>query len=142
MPAQNYRGIYAGPAGSLFIGESKPESSGLTLKKFTLEDREAKEFVDGVSQVSVSNDGKKMLAKTGPSWKIMDTTKPSGKEGKTLDVKLKMQLNRSEEWTQMFDEAWRYERDYFYDPNMQGVNWKNVGDQYMNLLDDARTRWR
>lgn len=140
MPGRNYRGILAGLAGSLFIGESKPDTRGMTLQKFTLEDREAKEFIDGVSQISVSKDGKKMLAKTGSSWKIMDTSKPSGKEGKTLDVKLKMQLDRTEEWTQIFNDAWRYERDYFYDPNMHGRNWDEVYERYYPLVPFVKHR--
>ena len=140
MPGRSYRSIFAGPAGTLFIAESKPDNKGLTLHKFTLEDREAKEFIDGVSQVSVSKDGKKMLAKIGSSWKIMDTSKPSGKEGKTLEVKLKMQLNRTEEWTQIFNDAWRYERDYFYDPNMHGRDWNEVYERYSPLVPYIKHR--
>lgn len=140
MPTRNYRRILAGPAGSLFVAESKPNSSGVTLQKFTLEDREAKEFMDEVNQPSVSKDGKKMLAKVGSSWKIMDTTKPSGKDGKSLNVKLKMQLDRTEEWTQIFDDAWRYERDYFYDPNMHGRNWDEVYERYSPLVPYIKHR--
>ncbi len=140
MPKRDYRGIYAGPAGSVFVGESKPDSRGLTLQKFTLEDREAKEYVDEASQVSVSKDGKKMLAKIGSSWKIMDTSKPSGKEGKSLDVKLKMKLDRTEEWTQIFNEAWRYERDYFYASNMHGRDWDEVYERYSPLVPYIKHR--
>jgi tricorn protease len=140
MPNRNYRGILAGPAGSLFVAERKPNSKGVTLQKFTLEDREAKEFMDEVNQATVSKNGKKILAKVGSSWKIMDTSKPSGKEGKTLDVKLKMQLDRTEEWTQIFNEAWRYERDYFYDPNMHGRNWDEVYERYSPLVPFIKHR--
>jgi tricorn protease len=41
----------------------------------------------------------------------------------------------------MFADAYRFERDYFYDPNMHGVDWEAVRARYSRLLDDAVTRW-
>lgn len=139
-PKRNYRFIIAGPAGSVFIGESKPNSRGLTLQKFTLKEREAKEFLDGASQVSVSADGKQMLARVNGAWKVMATSKPNGKDGKTLKVNLQMKLNRTDEWQQIFKEAWRYERDYFYDPNMHGRDWMIVYDRYSPLIPYIKHR--
>ncbi len=140
MPARSYQMLIAGPKESFFVGESMPNSTGLTLHKFTLEKRKAEEFVSGASQVSVSADGKKMFAHFGGSWKIMDTGKPSGKDGENLSVNLKMKLDRSEEWKQMFDEAWRYERDYFYDPNMHGRDWDEVYKRYSPLVPYIKHR--
>jgi tricorn protease len=45
------------------------------------------------------------------------------------------------EWRQIFMDAYRFERDYFYDPNMHGVDWAALRDRYGKLLDDAVTRW-
>ncbi len=45
------------------------------------------------------------------------------------------------EWRQIFTDAWRFERDMFYDPNMHGVDWKAMRERYGRLLDDAVTRW-
>ncbi|MCK3683348.1 S41 family peptidase [Maribellus sp. YY47] len=140
MPKRNYRMIVTGPEGTAFIGESVPNTSGLTLQKFTLKDREAKEFVSGVSSVSVSSDGKKMLARAGSSWKIMDTSGASGKDGKSLDPELKMKLDRSQEWNQIFEEAWRYERDYFYASNMHGRDWDEVYNRYSPLVPYIKHR--
>lgn len=140
VPVSNYQFTLAGPAGSVFMGEAKPNGNGITLQKFTLEDREAKEFIDGVHQVSVSADGKKMLARINGGWKVMDTAKPSGKDGKSLKVDLQMKLNRTEEWTQIFEETWRYERDYFYDPNMHGRDWQKVHDRYAPLVPFVKHR--
>src|SRR5207302_4508043 len=38
------------------------------------------------------------------------------------------------EWNQMFNEAWRLERDFYYDPAMGGLDWKAVGEHYRQLL--------
>ncbi|MFV0592669.1 MAG: PDZ domain-containing protein [Draconibacterium sp.] len=140
MPKRNYRMIVTGPEGTAFIGESVPNTPGLTLQKFTLKDRKAKEFVGGVGSVSVSNDGKKMLARIGPSWKIMDTSGASGKDGKSLNPELKMKLDRSREWKQIFEEAWRYERDYFYATNMHGRDWDKVYERYSPLVPYIKHR--
>ena len=140
MPPRSYQMLIAGPKETFFVGESTPNAPGLTLHKYTLEKRKADEFVSGASQVSVSADGKKMLARFGGSWKIMNTGGPSGKDGENLSVNLKMKLNRTEEWKQMFDEAWRYERDYFYDPNMHGRDWDEVYKRYAPLVPFIKHR--
>jgi tricorn protease len=140
LPKRNYRMLLAGPEGTIFLGESVPNSSGLTLQKFTLKERKAESFVDGASQVTVSADGNKMLARFGPSWRIMDTAKPSGKDGKAVNVSLKMQLDRTKEWQQIFDEAWRYERDFFYASNMHGRDWDEVYQRYAPLIPHVRHR--
>ncbi len=140
LPGGNYRMLVSGPSGTLFIAESKEGTPGYVIKKFTLEKREAKDFISGASQVSVSADGNKMLARTGSDWKIMNTTSASGADGKTVKIDLKMLLNRSEEWKQIFEEAWRYERDYFYDPGMHGRDWNAVYEKYAPLIPYVKHR--
>jgi tricorn protease len=140
LPRRNYPLLINGPAGTVFIAEQKPASPGLSLQKFKLEDQEAKEFISGASQISVTADGTKMLARVGNNWKIMDTNKPSGSDGKEVKVNLQMKLDRVQEWQQMFEEAWRYERDYFYDPNLHGRDWQEVYERYAPLVPYIRHR--
>jgi len=54
---------------------------------------------------------------------------------------MEMEFDPVAEWRQIFNDVWRFERDYFYDPNMHGVNWKEMRERYGKLLDDAVTRW-
>lgn len=140
LPVRNYPQLINGPAGVVFVAEQKAKVPGLTLQKFTLKEAETKEYVSGASQISVSADGKKMLARLGSAWKVLDTEKPTGADGKTLKVDLQMKLDRLKEWEQMFEEAWRYERDYFYDPKMHGRNWQEVHDRYAPLVPYIRHR--
>ena len=51
-----------------------------------------------------------------------------------------MMVNPKEEWQQIFTDAWRLERDYFYDPNMHGVDWNAVRVKYAAMLKGALTR--
>ncbi|WP_319481079.1 PDZ domain-containing protein [uncultured Draconibacterium sp.] len=140
MPNRNYRAVLTGTEGNVFIAESVPNQPGVTIQKFTLEDKEAKEFVSGAHSLTISTDGKKMLAKVGSSWKIMSTSGASGKDGETLNVSLKTKLDRSKEWSQIFEEAWRYERDYFYDPNLHGRDWEVVHERYAPLIPFIKHR--
>jgi tricorn protease len=140
LPVRRYTSVTAGPAGSVFIGEAVPNRPGQTLHKFTLEDREAEEFVSGVSQVTVSPDGRKMLYRSGPGWYVVDTARRPEPGSGRLAVNLRMQLDRTAEWRQMFDEAWRYEKEYFYDPNLHGADWDEVRERYRPLVEHVRHR--
>ena len=52
-----------------------------------------------------------------------------------------MTVDPRAEWKQIFNDTWRFERDFFYDPNMHGVDWNAMRTRYGKLLDDAVTRW-
>src|SRR5207247_7622134 len=47
---------------------------------------------------------------------------------------LEMQLDRHAEWNQIYNEAWRQMRDFFYAPNMNGIDWKAMRDKYAALV--------
>lgn len=140
MSSGNYTTTAPGPAGSVFIAERKPGSFSQTLHKFSLKDRKAKDYLTGVGSFTLSADGKKMLARVNGRWAVSGTAGPSGKGGKPVRVSLKMKLDRAAEWKQMFEEAWRYERDYFYDPNMHGRDWNAVYDRYAPLIPYVKHR--
>ncbi len=140
MPVAPYLTTIAGPDGSVFIGEGGSDGPGMTLHKFTLEDREAKEFLKGASRISVSADGKKLLYQSGAKWHVVGTDSPPEAEKGALDISLQMHLNRQAEWQQIFDEAWRYERDFFYDPDMHGRDWDAVRERYAPLVPFVRHR--
>jgi len=140
VPRRNYRFIHNGPAGTVFLGEQSENIPGMVLQKFTLEEREAKEFISGASQVSVSADGNKILARVNGRWQVMSASKPNGKDGESVSIDLKIKVNRSEEWRQIFEEAWRYERDYFYDKNMHGRDWNAVYNRYAPLVPYVKHR--
>ncbi len=123
----NYRSIIAGPSGFMFITE------GSTVHKFDLKKLKAKEFGKGLRIYGVSPNGKHMV-------KVAKTTGPNAKSAKTLKLDFNMKLNRLKEWNQMFEEAWRYERDYFYDPNMHGRDWNKVYKRYAPLIPFVKHR--
>ncbi|MEN8227755.1 MAG: PDZ domain-containing protein [Bacteroidota bacterium] len=140
MPERDYQTLLNGPGGSVFIGERKPNGKGLVLHKYLLKKRELKEYSTGVQQVSISADGKKILVRIGGKWKVLDAGKDKGGEGKSLKTNLSAKVDRTEEWQQIFKEAWRYERDYFYDPGMHGRDWEEVYSRYEPLVPYVKHR--
>lgn len=140
LGTRNFTTTAPGPAGSVFIAERPAGSFSQTIHKFSLDKREADEYLTGVSQFSLSADGKKMLVRTGPRWMVSNTAGPSGKGGKSVSINLQMKVDRSKEWNQIFNEAWRYEQDYFYDPNMHGRDWQAVYDRYSPLIPFVKHR--
>ncbi len=140
IPSDNYGAVIAGPKGSVFFGAWASDFSGMNVKKFTLKDREAKDYVSGVRNLTISHDGNHLLGRVQGQWKLMNAGGPSGKDGKSIKVNLKMKLNRVEEWSQIAHEAWRYQKDYFYDPNMHGRDWTAVKARYEPLYTHIRHR--
>jgi tricorn protease len=70
-----------------------------------------------------------------------DSPPAAGKdEAKELKVALSVRLDPQAEWRQMFDEAWRYLRDFFYDPGLHGADWEAVRARYAPLLPHVRHR--
>ncbi|MFN0728798.1 S41 family peptidase [Polaribacter gochangensis] len=130
----NYNSIIAGPSGFAFINE------GATVHKFDLKKLKSKEFGKGLRIYAISSDGKHMVVRAGRSWKVTSTSAPNAKAAKTLKLDLNMKLNRISEWKQMFEEAWRYERDYFYDPGMHGRDWNKVYKRYAPLIPFVKHR--
>lgn len=134
IPVGNYDGLLAGPKGSLFI------SAAGALSKYTVADKKLEEMVKGGSQFAVSANGEKLLFKSGPGWKVVSTARPPSPTEGNVAFTLRTELNRVEEWQQIFNEAWRYQRDYFYDPNMHGRDWQQVWKEYSPLMTHIRHR--
>ncbi|MGQ1783743.1 MULTISPECIES: S41 family peptidase [unclassified Saccharicrinis] len=112
-----------------------------SLYLFDLKKHEEKKIMDNVSHVSVTADGKAMLVGSNGKYGIIKPA-PSQKIDKPVPTNdMVMNWVPKEEWKQIFADTWRRHRDFFYDPNMQGVDWKTMRDRYGKLVEDARTRW-
>ncbi len=142
MPVRDYQLVVAGPKGTVFVGEAAGNGGppGLTLHKYTLKDRKAEVFLRGVGAASVSNDGERMIVRAGTQWRVVGTARAPEASAGNLAVALRMELDRKEEWKQIFAEAWRYERDFFYDPGMHGNDWNAVRRRYEPLVAHVQHR--
>ena len=87
-----------------------------------LEDREEKTILDGADGYAVSADGKKLLVAANGSFAIVDVGPKQKMDTKLATSSMEMTVIPPEEWQQIFSDAWRLQRDYFYDPNMHGAD--------------------
>jgi tricorn protease len=140
MRAGRYEGLIALPGRLLFRSLPRVGSTGTksVLTAWELEKREEKSLAEDVSDVSLAAGGKHLLIKKGGAWTICAT---DGQNSKVVPTGgLETVIDPVDEWRQLFHEAWRLQRDYFYDPHMHLVRWAAVRDRYAALLPDCATR--
>jgi tricorn protease len=118
----------------------KTDNGKRTLRKYDLEEREDSELMDLVFYV-LSADGKKMLYREGKQYGICDAgAKPSPENGMLKTGEIQVKIDPVKEWPQIFDEAWRINRDYFYDPGMHGADWPAMKEKYTQFLPHLSCR--
>jgi tricorn protease len=94
-----------------------------------------------VNGYEISANGQKMIVSQDGKYAIIDLPKSSISLSTALDLSgLAVKLDRPQEWKQIFHEAWRQMRDYFYDPNLHGVDWKALRERYEPLLAHVNHR--
>jgi tricorn protease len=89
----------------------------------------------------ISADQKKMLVSKDRSYAIIDLPKSKVELKDKLDLSgMEVKLDRKAEWNQIYNECWRQMRDFFYDPNMHGVDWKGMQKKYAPLVEHVSHR--
>lgn len=107
---------------------------------YDLEKREEKTIAADADAFMISADGKKIAVFKSGSLAIGDVA-PDQKLDKKVPIQnMEITVDPRAEWKQIFTDVWRIERDYFYDPNMHGVNWNEMRSRYGKLIDNAVTR--
>ena len=149
IPNRNYAGILAGKANVLYVLEAdavnmprRGPPPGHTLHKFDLSKRKFEKLLDGVSDVAISNNGAKMLYRSGPkSWFLIATDAPPkpGEGALKLD-EIEIKIDPRAEWKQIFRETWRLQRDFLYDPNAHGLNLAAAEKKYEPYLAGLGSR--
>ena len=117
-----------------------PKGSKASLDYYDFEKREVKTIVSNVSDFTVTANGKKVLVRQKEKLAVLEINADQ-KIDKTVPTdKMVMNVIPKEEWKQIFNDVWRLERDYFYDANMHGVDWKAMKIQYGALVEQANSR--
>jgi tricorn protease len=159
VPSRRYSQLKPGIAGTVFVLETPTAAGarGNILHRFRLSERRPEQFLTTVAEYAVSADGKKLVYRTAgpqgqgpgnpnaaaarPQLFLVDADKgvPSATAGR-LDVTLRMNLDPKAEFTQIFNEGWRLQRDYLYVPNMHGTNWPRMKEMYGAMLPHVAHR--
>ena len=158
VPERNYTQLAAGKAGTLFVLEGQqivnvqgPGPGGpRTIHRYDVKTRKLDRLLEGVDAFELAANGEKMLLRQGQNWSIRAATGPPAGAGPgaggappapplRLDG-MEMQVNPREEWSQMFHEVWRIQRDFFYDPNLHGVKLDDAKRKYAPYLESLGHR--
>jgi tricorn protease len=141
--AGNYADLQAVKGKLLFRRQPRTGSSDekSPIVFFDFQEREEKTVLDEADRFEVTFDGKKLFVAQKKKFAMVEI-KPAQKFEKPMaTADIEVPVDPRAEWRQIFTDAYRFERDYFYDPNMHGVDWASLRTRYGKLLDDAVTRW-
>jgi tricorn protease len=154
IPARNYVQLSGGKAGVLFLleGLGLPTSvdpngnapPAATAYRFNLATRKLEKMLDSVSSLAIARSGEKALVRMSgeePQWLIVPAMEQAKPGSGTLNVgQLQAYIDPREEWRQMYHDAWRIERDFFYDANFHGLDWAATGRHFEQYLDGLASR--
>jgi tricorn protease len=145
VPAGNYAVLSADAKRLYFISRPTGRDGRAALKTLAIDNKKADPdtFIDEPQSYELSVDGKKLLLRKGREYFVVDAGAKAPADLSKLAVPLRdwtFRLDPRTEWRQMFTEAWRLERDYFYDRGMHGVDWPAMKAKYRPLVDRVTDR--
>jgi len=154
VPPARYDALLAGKAGVIYIAEGPPPLRGgertYTIHRFDLTKRKSDVVIGGVRAFQISFSGEKMLYQQDDKWTIAepppmleasDAPPPKPGNQKTLKIQdLEVRVDPPAEWKQMFNEVWRIEREFFYDPHYHGLDLQAAEERYGVYLSGLASR--
>jgi tricorn protease len=121
-----------------------------TLEMWDFATAKSEPVVSNISSFAVSGDRKTLVYRAGARLRTIkageksddaQAAKPPGRESGWIDLKrVRLSIDPSLEWKQMFGEAWRLQREHFWVDDLSQVDWPAVYDRYAPLLDRVATR--
>ena len=160
LPPRDYADLKTGKAGTVYVlsaSSSGQQSRARTLEKFDLKTRKTEKLAEDIASFDLSADGEKMLiekaappappAAAGPPERPVPQMAivPAGApvkpgEGMLNVAALQVRVDPKAEWKQMYQEVWRIERSFFYDPHFHGVDIDAAEKAYEPYLDGLEAR--
>ncbi len=150
IPDKNYLTMLPGKSGILFLAEgpmvmTEDPSPSQTIQKFDLSKRKVDKAIEDVNDFTVSFDGEKILYRKGESWSTASADDGPGGPPKPGFGPLKLDgwevyVEPRAMWKQIYNETWRIERDFFYDPHYHGLDLEKAKKKYAPYLDGIASR--
>ncbi len=146
----------AGLKGKVLLFSSTPESSAAStpaqprgkIECYDFETYKIEWSIEGVTNFSISADAKTLIYNKFSRLRVLkatekpkDNSERAGRESGWLDLeRIKVSVQPAAEWRQMFAEAWRLQREYFWTADMSGVDWPAIYAQYAPLVERVGSR--
>src|SRR5690606_37251213 len=117
VKAGNYSRLSSASGKIIYVNHPRTgdTNSKSAIKFYDLEKREEKVILDDANRYELSADGKKILAARSNTWAIINAEENQKFEKPLRLAEMEMVVDPAKEWRQIFMDAWRLERDYFYD---------------------------
>ena len=149
IPAGEYSNLRAGAAGQIYYMKATPAvagpagqgSEGGELHRYDLAKRKDDVILSGLTDYEISADNKKIMyfVREGAFIQSLSDKIQAGQGKVNIDA-IEVHIDPRAEWMQIFNEAWRINRDYFYAPNMHGVDWSAMREKYGIFLPELAVR--
>lgn len=148
IPEGNYKAVLTGPAGTLYLEEAPaavPVSDSeptFAVQLFDPTNRHLERVLDEVTDFHLAADGETALFSKDKHWSVV-------KLGRDSDVasahalplgNVKIEVDPRLEWRHIFEQVWRNERAFFYDPNLHGLDWEATRRRYEPFLENVSSR--
>jgi tricorn protease len=160
MPPRRYTSLQAGKAGTLLALEAPVPADGpgpgpgMTVHRYDLKARKSDVVFTALRSFQISSGGEKALYRQGENWVIAalrpmangpagaatPPATPPGGQGTLKTNGIDVRVDPVQEWAQMYREAWRVERDWFYDRNIHGLDIKAAEKKYEPYLRNVASR--
>jgi tricorn protease len=160
IPAKNYLTMLPGKSGILFLSEGPmvvteddQPNVNQTIQKFDLSKRKVDKLIEEVNDFTVSYDGEKILYRKGESWATASVEAAPAGSGESHSeappkpgfgpLKLdgwEVYVEPRATWKQIYNETWRIERDFFYDPHYHGLDLDKAKKKYAPYLEGIASR--
>jgi tricorn protease len=126
--------------GAVNTPPGEEEADENQLVRFKFDDREEETVMPGVTAMAISAKGEHIIVQK-PDGTLLTAEIGEKLEAEPLKLgDVKAMVDPRDEWAQIFDEAWRMQKAYFYDPNLHGLDWQAVYDRYKPLVDHVGRR--
>lgn len=114
-----------------------------TFHIFSMKEEKAVVLEEKIAEARVSVNGEKLIFRKDKKLYTtpFEQAYQSKKVGKELDTSgLVYRVVPREEWNQILNDTGRWYRDFFYDRNMHGRDWKGMVEKYRTYIPDLRSR--
>ena len=128
--------------------EDAPSARGV-LESYDLENQKQERLLDGLSDFWIGRDGKTLLYQSHDRLRVLKAGEKApdkkddkpGRDSGWIDLsRMKVSVQPATEWKQMFQEAWRLQREQFWTEDLSGIDWDAVNQRYQPLVDRVTTR--
>jgi tricorn protease len=142
VPPGNYGELRAVTGGVVYVRRPRTgESAGSSrLIRFDAKTQQERVLADGFRTVDIGFHGGHALVASGDGYRVVDLSVHAPNSRPIPIDGLEAWVVPREEWLQIFSDVWRLQRDFFYDPNMHGIDWEEVGRHYRGMVERAPTR--